>query len=57
VVSSRDAREVGDHILDLRLGDHFLPLEDAAEQQPDDHQHDRDLDQREALCFPHPLHS
>src|SRR5438309_2237719 len=49
VVGRRDAGEIRDHVLDLRLGDHFLPLQDAAQQQPDDHQHDRDLHQREAL--------
>jgi hypothetical protein len=51
VVGGRDAAEVSDHVLDLRLRDHLLALEDAAEQQPDDDQHDRDLDQSEALLL------
>ncbi|MND01344.1 hypothetical protein D3C83_203040 [compost metagenome] len=46
-----DAREIGDDVLDLGLGDHFLALQDAAEQQADDDQHDGDLDQREASSF------
>src|SRR5438094_774584 len=53
VVGRRDAGEVGDDVLDLRLGDHLLALQDAAQQQADDDQHDGDLDQREALgCVP-----
>src|SRR5205085_4031639 len=35
VVRGRNAREVGDRILDLGLRDHFLTLQDAAEQEPD----------------------
>ncbi len=50
VERGRDAGEVGHHVLDLRLRDHLLALEDAAEEQADDHQHDRDLDQGEAFC-------
>jgi hypothetical protein len=53
VVGGRDAREVGDDVLDLRLRDHLLTLQDAAEQQSDDHEDDRDLDEREALCPSH----
>src|SRR6185369_325855 len=49
VVSGGDAGEVGDDVLDLRLNDHLLTFQDAAQQQPDDHQNDRDFHQREAL--------
>ena len=48
VVGHRDTAEVGNEVLDLGLRDHFLALENPAEQEPDDDQHDRDLDQREA---------
>src|SRR6266508_171431 len=42
-----DAVEIVDDVLDLGLRDHFLALQDATQQQPDDHQHDRDFDQGE----------
>src|SRR6266487_3655761 len=42
-----DAVEVVNNVLDLGLGDHFLPLQDAAQEQPDDHEHDRDFYQGE----------
>ncbi len=42
-----DPVEIVDHVLDLGLGDHFLAFEDAAQQQPDDDQNDRDFDQGE----------
>src|SRR5436190_295135 len=42
-----DAVEVVDDVFDLCLGDHFLPLEDAAQEQPDDHEHDCDFHQGE----------
>jgi hypothetical protein len=48
VVGRRNAREVGDRVLDLGLRDHLLAFEDAAEQQPDDHEDDGDLDQGES---------
>src|SRR3989304_6110940 len=35
-----DAIQVVDKVLDLGLGDHFLPFQDAAEQQADDPQYD-----------------
>src|SRR5690349_11977957 len=37
-----------------RAGDQFLALEHAAQQQADDHEHDRDLDQgKSGLLFSH----
>ena len=44
-----DAVLLRDEIADAGAGDQFLALEDAAEQQADDHEHDRDFDQGEAL--------
>jgi hypothetical protein len=49
VVRRGDSGEIGDDVLGFRLRDHLLAFQDAAEQQPDDHQHDRDLYQGEAL--------
>src|SRR5213592_768646 len=43
-----DSVEIVDHVFYLGLGDHFLALQDAAQEQPDDDEHDRDLDQGEA---------
>src|SRR6266853_1699225 len=43
-----DAVEIVNDVLDLGLGDHFLALQDAAQEQPDDHEHDRDFHQGEA---------
>src|SRR6266850_754437 len=45
--SDGDAVEIVNDVLDLCLGDHFLALEDAAEEQADDHEHDCDFDQGE----------
>src|SRR6266699_4504722 len=42
-----DAVEIVNDVLDLGLGDHFLALQDAAQEQPDDHEHDRDFHQGE----------
>jgi hypothetical protein len=54
VHGGRNARYVGDDVLDLRLRDHLLALQDPAEQEPDDDQHDGDFDEREAfLCSFH----
>ena len=46
-----DAVEIVDRVLDPRLRDHLLALEDAAEEQPDDDEHDGDFDQRETSLF------
>src|SRR5207248_2742016 len=50
------AGEIGDRVLDLRLQHHLLALEDAAEQQADDHQHDGYLHQGEAAVCVHPAY-
>src|SRR5205085_8245314 len=48
VIGGGNTAEVGDGVLDLGLHDHLLALENAAEEEPDDDQHDGDLDQRKA---------
>src|SRR6185436_2303527 len=42
---------LGNKITHARAGNEFLALENAAEQQADNHQHDSDLDQRETLIL------
>src|SRR4029079_18212526 len=51
VEGRRDAGKIADHVLDLRLRDHLLALENAPEQQADDDQHDGDLNQRESFLY------
>src|SRR6185503_10426839 len=47
VIRCGDPGKIGDDVFRLGLRDHFLALENASEQQPDDDQHDGDLDQGE----------
>src|SRR4030067_2066286 len=44
----RNVFEIGSEVLDLGAVDQLLPLQHAAEQQADDHQHDGDFDQGKA---------
>src|SRR5258706_1169187 len=52
VAGRSDPGEIGDHGLDLGLRYHLLALQNAAQQESDDDQNDRDLNQRKtSLVF------